>query len=114
MRRLYDVLRHPGFTLLLIPGSNAATLQRCAELARAITRRFGLGVKPVVVHPARVEGFDYDHTALDRNSELRHIYGAASDGQMVVVRPDLYVGFRGSLHAQAALGAYFSKWLIGE
>lgn len=114
VRRLYDVLRHPGFTLLLIPGSNAATLQRCAELGRAITRRFGRNVKPVVVHPTTVEGFDYDHTALDRSSELQHIYGATPEGQMIVVRPDLYVGFRGSLHAQAELDAYFSKWLIGE
>lgn len=110
-RRLYDVLRHTEFTLLVLVGTSRQARDDAGALGSAIAKRFGKRVKTVAVAADAVQGFDYDHTILDPAGQLRKAYGGAAEDQLILVRPDLYVGFRGALGSKESLGAYLEKWL---
>ncbi|MGQ0620893.1 MAG: FAD-dependent monooxygenase [Panacagrimonas sp.] len=110
-RRLYDVLRHTEFTLMLLLDDSESAHRDAAELGAAIAKRYRKRIKTVAVSPVAVEGFDYDQTVIDPTGMLHRAYGGPQASQVIVVRPDLYVGFRGLLSSRASLGMYLEKWL---
>jgi 2-polyprenyl-6-methoxyphenol hydroxylase-like FAD-dependent oxidoreductase len=101
--RLFELFRTPGHALLLYADSDAtaATLDDVADAART-----ALGAD-LVVHAILADGVDA--TALvtpalrDAAGEFRAAY-AASDGTSLVVRPDGYLGYRGSADVAGIVG----------
>jgi 2-polyprenyl-6-methoxyphenol hydroxylase-like FAD-dependent oxidoreductase len=112
-KRLYDAFRHPSFTLVMTTGSDPEDLATCERIRERVQQRFGLLVKPLIL--LREQGktsFDYDHTLYDPNGNFATAYGNANQGQLLLVRPDLYIGFRGALSQADAMLERVSVWLI--
>jgi 2-polyprenyl-6-methoxyphenol hydroxylase-like FAD-dependent oxidoreductase len=107
-RRLYDVTRHPLHTLLLLSDGSEAQSARCVRIAERMHGYASL-VKCVYVAPVRNDDFDFDHTLVDEEGRLGKTYGGGAN-QLILIRPDLYVGVRGSLAAEHALVDYLGKW----
>lgn len=107
-QRLYDTLRHPRFTLLLLTNGGADSMARCRTVACRL-RANRSQVKIVLVGGAISEDFDHDHVLADHDGRVAATFGGGSE-QMILVRPDLYVGFRGSLASADALVGYLRKW----
>ncbi len=91
--RLFDRLRHPYFTLLAMPGGS----DRAPVLER-LKRRFRSGV---------------EMEALPQSAALEARYGA-SDGRLVLVRPDGYVAFKTAAADAHLLEAYLDKTLVTQ
>ncbi|GAA4356368.1 FAD-dependent monooxygenase [Variovorax defluvii] len=108
--RLYDALRHPGFTLLVVPESSEQVYAAYAECASQLRRAFGHLVRTLLVTPVRVPGIDPDELLLDPLQQVQATYGGAAN-QLILVRPDLYIGFRGTLGETLGLQAYVGKWV---
>ncbi|MGY4652937.1 FAD-dependent monooxygenase [Mycobacterium sp. URHB0021] len=112
-KRLYDVLRHPGFTLLLVPRTGRpADVDLARDAATAAVERYGHQVQPVLVAPAGGQGFDQDHTVADQLGELAQRYAIDSDdARVVLIRPDLYVGAHSVLEDAGRVVDFIETWL---
>ena len=106
--RLFELFRTPGHSLLLYADSDAtaATLADVADAARA-----ALG-DDLVVHAILADGVVGKGLAVpvlrDAAGEFRAAY-AAVDGTLVAVRPDGYVGHRGSVADVPGVAGYATK-----
>jgi 2-polyprenyl-6-methoxyphenol hydroxylase-like FAD-dependent oxidoreductase len=94
--RLFRFLSPSRFTLLLVHGEDAASLQ--AQITKALEPWREL-VTVVLVEPPNGEPA----------KKFRTYFGTGSS--LVLVRPDAYVGFRGNEHAVPKLAEYFRHWL---
>lgn len=110
--RIYDLCRHPGFTLLLFPGRDGAGARKAADIAADVHDRFGARVKCIAVADQAVDGFDADHMAIDPHGAAAGIYAQDDGTGLALVRPDLFLGFRGALDDGDDLLAYLGKWLV--
>ncbi|MFF0144875.1 2-polyprenyl-6-methoxyphenol hydroxylase-like FAD-dependent oxidoreductase [Amycolatopsis sulphurea] len=113
LKRLFHVLRHSGFTLLLVPGADGpADLVRAQELADAMRADYGEWVLSVLVTGDRHPAFDEDHTVADQLGELAHQYEISpGEARAILVRPDMYVGAHCRLDEATALVGYLAQWL---
>ena len=112
-KRLFDVIRHAGFTLLLIPRAGAQTdFQLAQSVSRAMTARYGRRVRSVLVSDEQVPGFDDDHVVADLHGELAERYQVGADeGRAVLIRPDMYVGAHCRLEDAGVLVDVMTQWL---
>lgn len=134
-RRLYDVLRHPHFTLLVVPGDEAAEhLALGRQLRDALDQRFpgkvvstllmaDTGVTAAHPDPDRAihaagssaqravdVGFDFDHLVSCDAQELHERYAIGGEGRFILVRPDLYVAMTCVPADGQAMLAYLAQW----
>ncbi|WP_433287084.1 FAD-dependent oxidoreductase [Pseudonocardia sp. CA-142604] len=112
-KRLFDLIRHGGFTLLFVPRpgeeEDLAQAARVAELVRAV---FGDRVSSVLVSGDRIAGFDEDHRIPDQLGELAQRYAIGEgEARAILVRPDMYVGGHCRLADAEALVEQVSCWL---
>jgi 2-polyprenyl-6-methoxyphenol hydroxylase-like FAD-dependent oxidoreductase len=112
-KRLYDVLRHPGFTLLLVPREGSTDdLARAQEVAAGVRNAYGDKVFPVLVASGAADGFDEDHRVADQLGELAKQYEIDTDSaRAILIRPDLYVGAHLNLADAEILVEYLRDWL---
>jgi 2-polyprenyl-6-methoxyphenol hydroxylase-like FAD-dependent oxidoreductase len=96
-RRVFDLLKTPGFLLLALEGRQPA-----GPLDGVLRDLPGQAYR--VVLPGREPA---PGTLEDRDCRARTIYGAGDDGLLLLIRPDGYVGYRGS--DAAALGKYVDR-----
>ena len=100
-RRLFDVLRHPGWTALFAPKS-AGEREASTLLSAEIGRRWPF-VKRVTILPAGESSLEND-VHVDANEEMDRAYGGPPVGWSALVRPDQYLHQRASLaHADRTL-----------
>ncbi len=96
-RRVFDLLKTPGFVLLIFEGYEVPGI--------------GPGIPPEL--PGRTYSITHPGqecapgTLEDRDCRARTIYGAGEDGLLVLIRPDGYVGYKGG--NAAALSGYFER-----
>ncbi|MDB5576362.1 MAG: Pentachlorophenol monooxygenase [Bradyrhizobium sp.] len=109
--RVYDLCRHGGFTLLIFPGDKAAAAGTASEIASAVSGTYGPLVKCIAVCRDAIPGFDTDHLAVDREDAVARVYGLDDGTGLALIRPDLFLGFRGALADSAALLGYLGTWL---
>lgn len=109
--RLYDALRHPGFTYLVHAPQAARHAVRLRALVDGLAARHGALVKFLLVTDTPVDVVDSDHLLVDAAGTLAATYGMGARPEILLVRPDLYVGFRGALEASAEADAYLARWL---
>jgi NADPH-dependent dioxygenase len=93
-RTLYDLTRHPSCTLIAVPAREGgrATLQASLD---GLARRFAAVLELRVVAPS---------------AAFAERYGASDEGQLLLLRPDGYVGFRGRASDVAALETRLHEW----
>jgi hypothetical protein len=96
-RRVFDLLKTPGFVLLEFEGYEAS------HAGEGILRNL-----PGRVYRITRPGQEMEPGTLeDRDCRARTIYGAGEEGLLVLIRPDGYVGYRGE--NAAALTAYLAR-----
>jgi 2-polyprenyl-6-methoxyphenol hydroxylase-like FAD-dependent oxidoreductase len=109
-RRLFDLLRHTHFTLLLFPAENSPTdVDACRQLADLVEERYRSVVKPVMLIPTQAAERS---SVVDETGEALKCYGPSGIGRLYVIRPDGFVGFRGPLADQERLLTWLGDWLL--
>jgi hypothetical protein len=110
-RRVYDLLRHPRFTLLVVPGNDlAADASAGAELVDTLERRYPGRVLARLISPQPHPAFDFDHWASDENGAFRAAYSLNGEGRLVLIRPDLYVDLNCDVADAAAVIPHLGRW----
>jgi 2-polyprenyl-6-methoxyphenol hydroxylase-like FAD-dependent oxidoreductase len=109
-KRLYDVFRHTGFTVLFV-GQDARAIPTVRTAIDKLVNEFGRAVKCVVVRSAPDPQFNYDETAIDSLGRIEASYHVSDGGEVLIIRPDLYFGFRGRLRDMAAAEALLQRWM---
>jgi hypothetical protein len=94
---LFDLTRHAGFTLLVVPGSGPGNGMDAA--VTQLHERFGR-----VIHPHR----------LQRSAALQRQYGDAIEDRVYLIRPDGYIGFRGTASELPSLAAHLDSFLMSK
>jgi hypothetical protein len=113
-RRIFDLLRHPRFTLMLMPaGDTAKEIAECREIVAAVSERYDASVKCIVIGSGSNSDFDAHQFVVDETGETALHYGRSNVGRLYLVRPDGYIGFRCSLPEKKHLLAHLEQWLIG-
>jgi len=96
-RRVFDLLKTPGFVLLAFEGYEGT------PVGEGVLRNL-----PGKVYPVTRPGRDVEPGMLeDRDCRARTAYGAGEEGLLVLIRPDGYVGYRGG--NAAALSDYVER-----
>jgi hypothetical protein len=114
-RRLYDIFRRTDFTLLLLPGRGTKDGDVSRATAAAVKHRFGHRVKCAVIARQAVDGLDCDQAFEDPSESVREAYRCNGEGKMVLVRPDLYVDYLGSLSDVEGLSGHLQQnWLTSR
>ncbi|TIC80052.1 FAD-dependent oxidoreductase [Nocardioides sp. GY 10127] len=115
-KRLYDVCRHPGFTVVAVTGEGqdeAATHAAAAEVRDLLAERHpGRASVHLVTDGGDETGFDFDHRSGDEHGELAERYEVGSISRLVVIRPDLYVGMACSLTEARLVLDYLDQWFV--
>ena len=115
---LFEVLRGTKWTLLLFAGTepSVSDIEALERISGPLATRFGTrlaihlvlcGDPPVPVHEnwaAKV--------VMDREHFAHEKYGVAQAPCLYLVRPDWYIGFRGTLDHRRQLGEYLERVLV--
>ena len=114
-RRVFDLLRHPGFTLLASPGDGEnGQLAVISKTFKEIRSRFPRLVATRLVSQEPATGFDFDCSVPDTAGEFASRYAIGGDGRMVLVRPDMYVGLSVAIDDAGRLAEYLDYWYQGS
>ncbi len=113
-KRVFDLLRHPRFTLLASPGDGTAGQTAViGKLFDELDDRFPGMVTSRLISRSRVDGFDLDCNVTDTSGEFAQRYEISGDGRLVLVRPDMYVGLSAALCDADRLLDYLARWSAG-
>lgn len=110
-KRVFDLLRHPGFTLLASPGDGeGGQLAAIGKAFDEVRGRFPGMVACRLIAPDQAAGFDFDCGVPDTAGEFASRYAIGGDGRLVLVRPDMYVGLSTALPDAGRLPEYLGHW----
>ncbi|MCK8681845.1 FAD-dependent monooxygenase [Pseudomonas umsongensis] len=114
-KRVYDIYRHPGFTLLIVPGKNKEEDTAFGRTVRdQIEAQFPGTVSSCMIADGRDTGFDMDHLCPDETGELAERYSIGAEGRLVLVRPDLYIGLTCLPEEWRAVPQYLGQWFEAQ
>ncbi|MCW2853017.1 MAG: Pentachlorophenol monooxygenase [Nocardioides sp.] len=115
-KRLYDVFRHPGFTVVAITGSGqdeSETVTAATRLRELLDQRHpGRARCHLITDGANDTGFDFDNRSADETGEIAERYAVGDESRIVVVRPDLYVAMSCALADADRVAEYFEQWFV--
>ncbi|UJR85007.1 FAD-dependent oxidoreductase [Sandaracinus amylolyticus] len=114
-KRLAEILDGRAWTLLLFDGRHEsdAGYERYTKLCDRVASRWGASVRAFVVTPRATRPAKLPESVpvlLDPDGDLEKRYGATSECAYLI-RPDLYVGYRGQPIDEAKLDAYLRSIL---
>ncbi len=115
-KRVYDVCRHPRFTLLVVPAQEdaAGTAETGERLRDELERRFPGQVHCHLIGADARDGFDFDHRSPDETGEIAERYGLDERGRLILVRPDLYLGMICVPGEAPAVVEYLEQWFSAD
>jgi len=113
--RLYDLIRHPGHTAVLLQGRRTPSppAAEVVELADALQARFGDEVRPFAVR-VREDWSPRDLAVPlvhDTDGEMHDAYDAER-ASVYLIRPDGYLGFRADWTDRHLLLEFLDLYLI--
>jgi FAD binding domain len=113
--RLYELLRHPGHTAVLLQGERTPSppATEVAALARTIDVRVGDEVRPLAVR--RRDDWTRGDIGVplvhDRGGEMHHTYDA-EPASVYLIRPDGYLGFSSDWADRHMLLEFLETYLV--
>jgi 3-(3-hydroxy-phenyl)propionate hydroxylase len=112
--RLFQVLHGTQWNLLLFAGRqpNAATENRLKNLADKITHLYPQTVQVHYISTVITETQPQYSVLVDRLEYLHDKYGVEHPC-LYLIRPDWYIGFRGSIDSTEQLSSYLNRILVG-
>ncbi|QOV98419.1 FAD-dependent oxidoreductase [Rhodococcus pyridinivorans] len=117
-KRLYDVFRHPGFTLVAVTGEGAdesETVDVALRVQGLIDARHPGQVRThLVTETSDDSTFDFDHRSADELGELHERYSVGAVSRLILVRPDLYVAMTCALEDADKIIDYLDTWFIPD
>lgn len=116
LKRLYDLCRHPGFSLIAVTGAGQdekETATVAAKVREALEARHPGMVRSYLITDGGDEtGFDFDHRSADMTGEITERYEIGSESRLILIRPDLYVGVNTTLRDASRVVDYLDQWLV--
>jgi 2-polyprenyl-6-methoxyphenol hydroxylase-like FAD-dependent oxidoreductase len=109
--RLFDILRHPGMSLVLAPRT-AADIGRAQELRTLIARRWPQ-VKLATILPQGTEVPLVPGVFVDSFADLLKQWGGGSGGWVALIRPDGYLQLRTSFENTDQVVQVLDDMLLG-
>ncbi len=95
---VFGLMRHPGFTLLALPGTSGNRAETAAVLD---------------VFRSRYGDLMRCH-ALEHSAGLARIFGDAAEDRLLLIRPDGYLGYRCRVEAAEGLERHLESFLISR
>jgi hypothetical protein len=114
-RRIYDVFRRPQFSLIVAPATTTTDVVDIGARVRDEMDRPFLGqVSTYLVINADSPDprFDFDHQSLDELDDFTQRYEIGSEGRLVLVRPDLYIGMACLPSEWEKIVQYMKQWSL--
>jgi 2-polyprenyl-6-methoxyphenol hydroxylase-like FAD-dependent oxidoreductase len=115
-KRLYDLCRHPGFTLVAVTGAGqdaGQTASVAAEVRSQLEQRHPGKVRCHLIADGGDEtGFDFDHRSPDETGEITDRYEIGTESRLILIRPDLYVGVSCILSDAPLITEYLNQWFL--
>jgi NADPH-dependent dioxygenase len=110
-KRVFDLLRHPRFTLLASPGDGkSGQADVIGKVFDDLGARFPGKVNCRMITTEPAAGFDIDSNPVENTGEFAARYGIGNEGRLALIRPDMYVGLNAALGDAAALAEYLGYW----
>jgi 2-polyprenyl-6-methoxyphenol hydroxylase-like FAD-dependent oxidoreductase len=115
-RRLFDILRHPRFTLLMIPAEESFQEdEACGRLADELTVHYAATIKIVVLISAQAaKRRALGLSCIDETGDASRCYGPTGIDRLYAIRPDGFVGFCGRLADRERLTAWLDRWMVAQ
>lgn len=113
-RRLYDAFRRPQFTLLVAAGTSAT--DQVIEFGTKVRDRVDLlfpgQISTYLISKENDLRFDFDHQCVEETEEFDKRYEIGSQGRLILVRPDLYIGLVCLPQEWETAEKYLSQWFL--
>ena len=105
--RLHQLTSHTRFTLLIIlDNGDDAQLASATEFYRLLERDYPTLVRVELIAPNTPHPWPGLIPTCDEHGAVAQTLNAASGGELILVRPDGYIGCRALLGSSSGLGAY--------
>ncbi|EPF75121.1 FAD-dependent monooxygenase [Acinetobacter indicus] len=133
-KRLYDVLRHPLFTLLYVPGQNTnQNIALASQLRDTVDNLFPNMVVNCLISQTSSNtvpfdddramkvtqntqqinsqaSFDFDHHVSNETTEIFERYAIGNEGRFILIRPDLYIAMTCLPEEGNKMLEYLEQW----
>ncbi|KAK9446553.1 FAD binding domain-containing protein [Limtongia smithiae] len=118
-RRIYDVLRRPQFTLLVVPSLEKPdqTVEQGVKIRGSLDKLYPGQVATYLISKTRLGKnalFDFDHWSLDSGEEFTKRYEIGHEGRMVLIRPDLYIAMTILPRDWSSVMQYMGQWFLPD
>jgi NADPH-dependent dioxygenase len=110
-KRVFDLLRHPRFTLLASPGDGkSGQADTISKVFDDLAARFPDQVACRMITTEPAAGLDIDCNPVDTTGEFASRYEIGPEGRLVLIRPDMYMGLNAAPCDGGRIAEYLSSW----
>jgi 2-polyprenyl-6-methoxyphenol hydroxylase-like FAD-dependent oxidoreductase len=110
-KRVFDLLRHARFTLLASPGDGqSGQADIISKVFDDLATRFPGKVAGRMITTEPAAGLDIESNPVDTTGEFASRYEIGTEGRLVLIRPDMYVGLNAALGDAARIAEYLRYW----
>ena len=111
--RLHQLFSHPHFTLLAVLGqAEGSQLDAAAEALAAVQETYAGCMKFELIAPAVPHPWPGLLPIEDTERKVARALQVSSGGEFVLVRPDVYIGFRCTIDQYGLLDQFLASFLI--
>ena len=107
--RLYDLIRTGRLSLVIVEDAGA-TGDRARTLYRRISGQYGHIIRSMIMSNRSLEGLRNAGLVTDAKGEFAECYGKIDSGQLLLIRPDGYIGFRCHTDEEEQFFDYLDTW----
>ena len=99
---------------LIIVEKAGATDDHAYALQRRITEQYGHIIRSMIVSNRSLEGLRNAELVTDAEGEFAEHYGKTASGQLLLIRPDGYIGFRCHIDEEEQFFDHLDTWFKAQ